>query len=164
MRWLITLVAVISIAGGASAQDHSYSTHPSDFHSAAYLKEQVAKLLTEAKASPSEFANLSMERYPGHRMNVIVRVKNGSAELHGKYSDIYVALDGEAAILIGGTMENRVEMADGEARGTRVIGGTRQELRPGDVIHIAPGVPHQVLIGPGKSFSYIMVKAEVPSK
>jgi quercetin dioxygenase-like cupin family protein len=43
-------------------------------------------------------------------------------------------------------------------RGTGIEGGTKQKLSLGDVIHIQPNTPHQMLIAPGHSITYFVVK------
>ena len=32
-------------------------------------------------------------------------------------------------------------------------------LHAGDVFHVSPGVPHQTTVAPGKTFTYMVVKA-----
>ena len=83
-------------------------------------------------------------------MNLMVWAMSGLPELHRKYADVFVALDGKAPIVIGGAIDQRAEKPNGEATGTNVIGGIRRGLRKGNVIHIAPNVPHQMLVRLGK--------------
>jgi quercetin dioxygenase-like cupin family protein len=87
-----------------------------------------------------------------------VRTKPGGAEQHNHYADIFIVLDGEVTEVIGGTMENGKETVPGELRGTRVTGGEEHVMRKGDLIHIAPGVPHQTTVANGTSFTYFVIK------
>ena len=90
------------------------------------------------------------------------RTKPGGAELHKDFSDFFIVLDGEATVITGGTVENAKETSPGEIRGTRVGGGTAQPMRKGDVVHIAPGVPHQTVVPAGKYFLYYVIKVQAP--
>jgi quercetin dioxygenase-like cupin family protein len=45
-------------------------------------------------------------------------------------------------------------------RGKSVDGGSRQELKAGDVVHIPAGIPHQTLVADGDSVTYFVVKVE----
>ena len=49
-----------------------------------------------------------------------------------------------------------------EMRGGAITGGKVYDLNPGDVIWIPIGMPHQMLVKKGTSFSYIAVKFEAP--
>ena len=156
-RWIgITALAVSTVA---IAQDPLFSKNPTDFHSAAAIHEEAAKLLVEAKANPEGIAQFKMGAYPGHNVTLTVRVKSGQGEMHANWSDVFIVIDGEATVLTGGKLDTPVSKADGEFRGTKVVGGSGQSLHPGDVFHIAPGVPHQTTVAPGKTFTYMVVKA-----
>ena len=45
-------------------------------------------------------------------------------------------------------------------RGASVKGGTRQELKAGDVVHIPAGTPHQMLVAAGNTVTYFVVKVQ----
>ena len=40
------------------------------------------------------------------------------------------------------------------------IGGEKQPLHPGDVLHIAPKTPHQMILEPGRTLDYYAVKVD----
>ncbi len=153
---------VLTVTFTGVAQDSRFSTNGADYHSASSMQREGAKLLTQAKAG-SGSATLSMEKYPGHFMNLTVRTKSGGGELHANWSDIFVALDGEATVITGGTLVDRQNGAGGESRGTKVEGGSAYVMKKGDVIHISAGVPHQTMVAPGKAFTYFVVKARSQS-
>ena len=160
MRW----VAIAMVAGAmvAGAQDAGFSTAPGALHTEAEMREQ-GKALLEKAAKGSGSATLPMEKYAGHFLGLTARTKSGGGEMHARWSDVFVAVEGEATVLVGGTIEDRKDNADGESRGTRVVGGTAYVMHKGDVLHIAPGVAHQTTVAPGKTFIYFVVKAEVPN-
>jgi quercetin dioxygenase-like cupin family protein len=41
-----------------------------------------------------------------------------------------------------------------------VKGGTNQELRAGDVVHVPAGVTHQMLLAEGESVTYFVIKIQ----
>ena len=85
---------------------------------------------------------------------------NGGGELHQNFADIFFILDGHATIVTGGNLVEAKTTGPGEIRGKSVEGGTRQELRAGDVVHIPAGMPHQILVADGDSVTYFVVKVE----
>jgi uncharacterized RmlC-like cupin family protein len=63
----------------------------------------------------------------------------------------------------GGTVIGAHTVGPREIRGERIEGGTRQELRAGDVAHVPAGVPHQMLVGGDQTFTSFVVKVrEIP--
>ncbi len=156
-RWMG--VTALAVSTRASAQDLLFSKNPTDYTSAAAIHQDAAKLLAQAKASPDGLAQLKLGTYPGENVTLTVRVKSGGGEMHSNWSDTFIVIDGEATVITGGKVENPVSKPDGEFRGTKVVGGTGQVLRPGDVFHVAPGVPNQTTVASGKTFTYMVVKA-----
>ena len=159
-RWIAT--AALAASTLAIAQDQPFSKNATDFTSAAIIHEDAAKLLAQAKASPDGLAQLRLDTYPGHNITLTVRVKSGGGEMHANWSDNFFVISGEATVITGGKVENPVSKPDGEFRGTKVVGGTGQLLHAGDVFHVSPGVPHQTTVAPGKTFTYMVVKAARP--
>jgi hypothetical protein len=159
MRGWIVGAAVLAVGSLGMAQETVMTRNDSDFHSSAWLHEQGDKLLAEARAG-SGSATLQLEKYPGHYTSLTARTKSGGGEMHGMWSDVFVALDGEANVITGGSLVGRKDGPGGESRGTSVEGGTDHVMHKGDVIHISPGVAHQTMVPAGKTFVYFVVKAE----
>lgn len=90
------------------------------------------------------------------------RDKTGDAELHANAADIDVILNGEATLVTGGTLVDAKTTGHGEQRGTSIQGGNRQPLHTGDIVHIPAGTAHQMLLPPGGSITYFVIKALVP--
>lgn len=126
----------------------------------AQLDQRAAELLKQAQASPSGLASVTLQKYPGHFTMLTVRTKSGGAEQHDHAADMFIVLSGEATEVTGGTIENVKTSSPGELRGSRVVGGTEHVMRTGDVIHIAPGTPHQTVVAPGQTFTYFVIKVE----
>ena len=57
-----------------------------------------------------------------------------------------------------GEMVNGKTTAPNEVRGPSIKGGEKKALAAGDVVHIPPRVPHQLLVGAGKEFTYFVIK------
>ena len=127
-----------------------------------YMLQHVPALLEKAKTTSDGTASMVMHRYPGNYLNLMVRVRTGIGEMHANWSDVLVAIDGEADVITGGTLVDRKDQAGGESRGTRSEGGTPHLMHKGDVIHIMPGVAHWTVLEPGKNFVFWAVKIEAP--
>ncbi|MGH9344930.1 MAG: hypothetical protein ACRD19_14360 [Terriglobia bacterium] len=129
-----------------------------DYYSIQYLQQVSHKLAMQAAHSPEGIATKNLETSLNHYTMLSVRIKTGGAEVHRYYSDIFVVVGGEATLVTGGTVLNAKVVSDGETRGSAVSGGSRRELRKGDIVHIPPGTSHQLLIPPGKPFAYFVIK------
>jgi len=150
---LLGAVLVVS-ALGAQAQ-----TMQSDHWSKAQLLER-AKHLQEHAAKGDGSASETLEKYPHHYTMLAFRQKSGGGELHQNFADMFVILDGHATVVTGGSVVDQKTVSEGEIRGKSVEGGTRQEVRAGDVVHIPAGMPHQTLVADGDTVTYFVVKAE----
>jgi mannose-6-phosphate isomerase-like protein (cupin superfamily) len=128
-----------------------------DYRPAQSLEELAGRLMQASASTPSGNVSVTLDKFPSHFTMLSTRVKSGGAELHKNYSDIFVVVDGEATEVTGGTIVGPKNIGN-EVRGTRVEGGVAQVLRKGDVITIAPNTPHQTMVAPGKTFTYLVVK------
>lgn len=124
--------------------------------SAQQLKDEEAKLSSQNPLVASE----TLADFGTHNIMMAVRHGNGQAELHEKMADVFVVRTGAATLVTGGEMVDGKTTAPGEIRGASIRGGTNQDLAAGDVVHIPAGVPHQLLMKNGDTFSYLVVKAE----
>jgi mannose-6-phosphate isomerase-like protein (cupin superfamily) len=82
----------------------------------------------------------------------------GVHERHEEFTDIFVVQKGSGRLLYGGTVEGQRETSPGEWRGGTIRGGTEAALRPGDVVVVPAGIPHQWLIDPGERLAYLSFK------
>jgi hypothetical protein len=113
-----------------------------------------------AKMSKVKVATESLGGWGNHSMSVVHREGSGEAELHETQSDILFIRGGDAAIIVGGTIPNGRTTAVHEIRGAKIEGGEKQPLHPGDVLHIAPKTPHQMILEPGQKLDYYAVKVD----
>jgi mannose-6-phosphate isomerase-like protein (cupin superfamily) len=128
-----------------------------DHWSPAILLERAAYLRKLAKAGDGQ-ASETLKEYPGHATMLSFRSRDGEAELHEKFADIFHVLAGKATLVTGGTISGARAVGPGETRGDRIEGGSRQELRAGDLAHVPAGLPHQMLVAGEGTFTAFVVK------
>lgn len=128
-----------------------------DHYSSPVLLERAAYLRKLAKLGDGS-ASDTLKEYPQHSTMLSVRIRSGIAELHEDFADLFIVLEGRATLVTGGTVEDPKTVGPGEIRGSRVMGGSRQELRAGDVAHVAAGTPHQMLLAGDKTLTCMVVK------
>ena len=88
------------------------------------------------------------------------RDTSGVNERHEQFTDIFVVQRGRARLVYGGRAEGERSISAGEWRGGTIRGGAQSELKPGDIVVIPAGIPHQLLLEPGESFWYFVFKVE----
>ena len=167
ITWLgLVFVTAVALAQSGDISARGAEVQPAlksgvaDLLSAAQIQEKANELMAEARQSSAGLATTTLERYPHHLTMLTVRTRSGSAEVHARYADIFVALDGEAEVITGGTVVDSKVSSPGETRGAQVDGGVSHPMHKGDVLHISAGVPHQTTVPPGKTFTYYVVKIE----
>jgi mannose-6-phosphate isomerase-like protein (cupin superfamily) len=103
-------------------------------------------------------ASDDLSKYPNHFTMLILRNKNGGAEVHENFADFFVVVEGHATLVSGGTVKDPKTASPGEIRGTALENGTKEALNPGDLIHIPATLPHQLLLADGDRFVYFVLK------
>ena len=151
-KWGIVLMALTSATVLAQSGAVNY-------YSNAELHRMAQKLEQQASSNGTGIAAENLEKYPGHFTMLTVRTASGGAEEHANDADIFFIVDGEATLKTGGSIVDPKTTAPGEIRGTKVQGGVQQKLSKGDVVHISPNTPHQMLLEAGHSLTYFVVKA-----
>lgn len=153
LRAIVSTI-ILTAATGAIAQAMN-----SDHWSRQQLLER-AQHLRELAAQGDGSASETLVKYPHHYTMLAFRNKNGGGELHENFADFFTIVDGHATLVTGGELVDGKTTAPGELRGSSVKGGTRQELKAGDEVHIPAGMPHQMLLGAGETVTYFVVKVE----
>jgi hypothetical protein len=123
------------------------------------LLERAAYLKKMARASEG-WAAETIREYPGHRAMLVVRLRNSAAELLDGVSQMLFVLEGRATLVTGGVIEKPRKTSPGETTGAGIQGGSHQELRAGDVVHVAGGVPVQFLVAGEKAFSCMVMRMQ----
>jgi mannose-6-phosphate isomerase-like protein (cupin superfamily) len=150
----VTIALAAAGLPGAGAQ-----TLAVDHFTQSQLIEKAQAL--DAKAhGPEGAASSKLDEYPNHFTMISLRHKNGGAEVHGEYADVFFIVEGQATLLTGGTVQDAKTVSAGETRGTAVLNGTKTELAQGDVVHIPAGLPHQLLVSEGGTFVYFVIKVK----
>jgi mannose-6-phosphate isomerase-like protein (cupin superfamily) len=130
-----------------------------DHWPAAILLERAAYLRKLARHGDGQ-ASETLKEYPQHATMLSFRARDGVAELHENFADLFYVLDGRATLVTGGTVVGAETIGPGEIRGASIEGGVRRELRAGAVAHVPAGVPHQMLVAGDKTFTSFVVKIE----
>ncbi|HEX6397181.1 MAG TPA: hypothetical protein VFZ95_07145 [Steroidobacteraceae bacterium] len=130
----------------------------------------AAALAADAPSTPRYFrpAEVDAARARGETGSVLVeeadfkvlasrRDKPGQSEVHAADTDIFVVIDGQATIVVGGRMVDPKQTSPGEIRGSGIEGGTDYLLEKGVVLTVPRNTPHWVReTRPG--FRYYVVK------
>jgi mannose-6-phosphate isomerase-like protein (cupin superfamily) len=86
------------------------------------------------------------------------RDKVGQSEIHVTDTDVFIVLEGNATIAVGGKMIGPKEVSPGEFRGSGIEGGTEYQLEKGVVLTVPRNTPHWIKqTKPG--FRYFVVKS-----
>jgi mannose-6-phosphate isomerase-like protein (cupin superfamily) len=136
------------------------ATKPVDVYTKADIQQRTQKLAAQSKSKGGAFAGETIERYGNHLTMLAHREANGSSELHEHDADVFMIVEGDATLVSGGKMVNAHPEGAGELRGSGVDGGEKQKLGVGDIVHIKPNTPHQMLVSPGHTVTYFVVKVK----
>lgn len=130
---------------------------PLDHWSLAVLLERGAYLGKLAKHGDGS-ASETLKEFPGHAAMLSYRSRDGQAEVHENFADLFYVLEGRATLVTGGTVVGAKTVAHGETRGDSIDGGVKQQLRAGDLAHVPAGLPHQMLVASDKTFTSFVLK------
>jgi mannose-6-phosphate isomerase-like protein (cupin superfamily) len=146
------ILAAIPAALLAAAAPAAAPT-PAEVVPAARLRASVATTANGLVSSPA-FAD------PAARTVIVRRDGPGEVEVHAVLNDVGIVQAGTATLLVGGRVEGGRESAPDEMRGGTIIGGRSETLHPGDAFWIPAGIPHQLIVKRGSSFTYVVVKTD----
>jgi mannose-6-phosphate isomerase-like protein (cupin superfamily) len=132
---------------------------PIDHWTPAILLERAAYLKKMARYGDGS-ASETIREYPQHRAMLSFRSRDGEAEVHQNFADLFFVLAGAATLVTGGTVTRARTIEPGETRGDAIEGGTRQELKAGDFAHVPAGLPHQMLVAGEKTVSCFVMKIQ----
>jgi mannose-6-phosphate isomerase-like protein (cupin superfamily) len=110
------------------------------------------------KIDAHKIASQPLAKYGNHNVTIIHREGSGEAELHETQADLFVVQSGEATLVIGGSVVDPKTTVPNEIRGPSIKDGARKRLGPGDIVHIPPKTPHQLMVDSGKQITYVIAK------
>ncbi|MBT9329880.1 hypothetical protein [Paracidobacterium acidisoli] len=151
-RFVLAAAAILALALPGSAQT---STQPQVFTSHD-MNQQLTGLVAKAKAAG--ISGTILGDYGTHIVQLSVRTKDGQVEIHAHYSDVMIVTEGHATLITGGTVVDPHPGANGETRGKSITGGKSQVVHVGDILQIPAGVPHQLLVPAGTTYTSIVIK------
>jgi mannose-6-phosphate isomerase-like protein (cupin superfamily) len=128
-----------------------------DHWSLAILLERGAYQEKMAKYGDGS-ASETLREYPQHSAMLSFRSRDGEAEVHQHYAHLFCVLAGTATLVTVGTVTRPCTVEPGETRGDSIVGGSRQELKAGDIADVPAGLPHQMLIAEEKTITCFMMK------
>jgi len=164
--WMVSvalLSAVMVVRAQTPATPAPTIVTTPDMVNFAALAEQGKALIAKARAGNGS-AGVTLSEYGTTHTMLTARVNSGGAEMHGRWDDFLIVIDGEGTELTGGTIVDRKDKDNGEVSGTRLEGATAHVLHKGDVIHIPAGTPHQAMVAPGQSITIFVIKVQEAAK
>jgi mannose-6-phosphate isomerase-like protein (cupin superfamily) len=158
MRKLICFPALLigaccflsSMQAGAQKADH-YT--PDSLH------ERAKPLMEKATATTGAAAE-TLDKYGVDYTMLSVRSQSGTPELHEKFGDFFIVVDGSATLRSGGELDHPTTVSEGEMHGTDILHSTTTNLAKGDVVHIPANTPHQLVLPKGGTLVYFVIKVK----
>ena len=151
----ILLAASCSIGMGQAAAP-STATRPF----VVKTKQQLSDITKEIEATTGN-QQVDIASQKGTQMRVAlfhdVKRENDLHEVHDGSDDVYYVLDGEATLMLGGSLIEPNQISTGEWRSKNASGGQALVIHKGDLIVVPRGTPHQRTVT-GKGFSMILIK------
>ncbi|HME59379.1 MAG TPA: cupin domain-containing protein [Terracidiphilus sp.] len=134
-----------------------------DHWTSAILLERAAYLHKLARQGDGS-AGETLKEYPRHCAMLSFRGRDGEAEAHENFADVFYVLEGRATMVTGGRVAGARLIKQGETRGDSIEcgieGGAQQDLRAGDVAHVPAGLPHQMLVAGEQTVTCLVMKVE----
>lgn len=114
--------------------------------------------------TPGIARTAQLGRGPGYTYALSHRDSSGTVETHVEWTDVFVIQAGQAALITGGVADGAHEATPGEWRGGAIRGGSRAVIKPGDMVVIPAGTPHQMVLAPGERITYLALKIAAGTK
>jgi mannose-6-phosphate isomerase-like protein (cupin superfamily) len=154
---LLTMVSVLEQRSLAQEAGSGAAASP-DVYSQDSLMEMEKNL--EQKTDAAGLASETLKKYSTDYSMLAFRKQSGKAELHEKFADFYVVVEGEATLVSGGHIVNGAATGAGEVRGDSIQDGKEVKIKKGDVVHIPANIPHQLMLAKGLTFQYFIIKVQ----
>ena len=146
-------IAILTVCGMAIAISNSHA-QPADEYK--FIPSAQQKVVPSANGMTSQF--MLAQPKSGTSM-ITTRDKSGEAEIHADWIDHIFVQEGGATMILGGKVDEPRETGPGETRGSGVTGGKSFAMRPGDYVYIPAKTVHRMVLAPGQTIRYAVVKA-----
>ena len=144
---------IISIGGLALAISTAQAQPPDEYK---FVPSAQQKLVPDKSGF---YAQTMLSREKNSFALITSRDKTGESEAHAGWGDYIFVQEGGATMILGGTLENPHEVGPGETRGSGISGGKSVALHPGDYVFVPVNTAHRMILSPGQSIRYAVVKA-----
>jgi mannose-6-phosphate isomerase-like protein (cupin superfamily) len=141
---LCTAIAAVSIAQAQPPNEYKF------------IPSSQQKLVPDKSGF---YAQTVLSRPASGPAMITSRDKSGEAEAHANWADHIFVQEGGATMILGGTIEQPREVGPGETRGSGVSGGKSFAMHPGDYVYVPVNIAHRMVLSPGQSIRYAVVKA-----
>lgn len=158
MKLSLALAAALAVPLAALAQQASVPRDPAVVFPD--LQAQIDKLIPAAKEKGS--AGATIEDYGSYKIQLSVRSKSGGAEVHAHWDDVMMVEQGSATLITGGAVVDAKTDADGETHGAKIDNGQSRTIKPGDVLTVRAGTPHQLILEPSVVYGAVVIKIHEP--
>src|ERR1700682_2191639 len=135
---VLLIAAAVSLGGGVPAAVH-YIRH-----------DKVTEVMSKGGPIVSDPGLIVLAQRRGA----------GEVEYHDRTNHVFVMVDGEATLIVGGTMVDPKRTAADQMRAPSLQGGTTYHMSKGDVITIPAKTPHWFKDVPTKTVAYYGVNIE----
>jgi len=158
----LPVVALLLLAMASEAQEASADEPAAPKDYARWDSDHIQAMADRLEQDAGDKALVweTVGNYDGHSIYLVLRSRTGQAEIHETESDVQIGVRGAAVSVVGGELVDGRSLPRKQRRGTAIDGGLRQETVPGDLIHIPPGVAHQLLIDPSEPYTYLLFKLD----
>jgi mannose-6-phosphate isomerase-like protein (cupin superfamily) len=146
-------ISIVAVIGMALMVSTSHAQPPDEYK---FIPSAQQKVVPSANGMTSQFM-LSQPK-SGTAM-ITTRDKSGDAEIHADWIDHIFVREGGATMILGGKIEQPRETGPGETRGSGVSGGQSFAMHPGDYVYIPAKTVHRMVLAPGQTIRYAVVKA-----
>jgi len=151
------VVGAIGVSGETPLEDEDVARAGADALSAATMVAPVT-YLDHAAVTAAFARGAPLLETPEYKVHASRRTEPGLVEVHEYETDVVYVLEGEATFVTGGSLVDGKVTAPGEIRGSRIEGGSMQQLLPGDVVVVPRGTPHWFREIQKVPFLYFVVK------
>lgn len=146
-------ISIVAVVGMALVGSISYAQPAAEYR---VVPAGQQKLVPSANGLTSQYM---LSEPKSGTATITSRNKTGLSEIHADWIDHIFVQEGGATMMLGGEIKEPKETGPGETRGSGVTGGKSFPMKPGDYFYIPAKTVHQMVLAPGQTIRYAVVKA-----